>query len=114
VDLDKQIEHEMQKSHVDPKPVAIAIDEESKTSSTQSPQVAGPPGVAAQGAVQPNQPVATRSGASGANSDEETSKSTVRNVTSQNLEHTRIAGMLPNRIHRHPQQLYRTGLARAQ
>jgi flagellar M-ring protein FliF len=98
VDLDKQIEHELQKSQFDPKPVAISINEESKTSSMQSPQVAGPPGLGSQGGVPPNQPVVARAGASGATNDEESSKSTVRNVASQNLEKTVLAGMLPKRV----------------
>jgi flagellar M-ring protein FliF len=98
VDLDKQIEHELQKSQFDPKPVAISIDEESKTLSMQSPQVAGPPGLGSQGGVPPNQPVVARAGASGATNDEESNRSTVRNVASQNLEKTVLAGMLPKRV----------------
>lgn len=98
VDLDKQLEHELQKSLHDPKTVTVAVEEESKTLSSQASQPAGAPGVGAQGAVQPNQPAVARAGTGGANTDEEISKSNVRSVTSQNLEHTRMAGLTPKRV----------------
>ncbi|MEX2138818.1 MAG: hypothetical protein WD894_06125 [Pirellulales bacterium] len=98
VDLDKQIEHEMQKSNHDPKPVTVSIQEESKTLTSQAPQPGGPPGLGAQNGLPPNQPAVARAGTGGASSDEEMSKSAVRNVTSQNIEISKIAGLTPKRV----------------
>jgi flagellar M-ring protein FliF len=98
VDLNKELEQEQQKTQFDPKPVAVATEEESKTLSSQAPQPAGPPGLAAQNGIQPNQPAVARAGTGGASSDEEISKSAVRSVTSQDVQLTKLAGLTPDRV----------------
>jgi flagellar M-ring protein FliF len=98
VDLDKEISHEVQKSQVDPKPVTVSAVEEEKTLSSSAPQTGGPPGVGTQGALPPNQPAVARAGTGGASTDEETRKSEIRNVTSQNIERIEHLGLAPKRV----------------
>ena len=98
VDLNKQLEHEQEKSQHDPKTVTVAVEEESKTLSSQAPQPSGAPGLASQGGVLPNQPATARTTGGGAKTDEETSRSAVRSVTSQDLQHTKMAGLTPDRV----------------
>jgi flagellar M-ring protein FliF len=98
VDLNKEIEHEQQKTQHDPKTVPVSVQEESKTLSSMAPQLGGPPGFGSQGGVPPNQPAVARAGSGGAQSDEEISRSTVRNVTSQDVELIRTAPLTPDRV----------------
>jgi flagellar M-ring protein FliF len=98
VELKDQLEHEQHKTQHDPKTVTVALDEETKTLNSQGPQTAGPPGLASQGGVPPNQPAVARGGAGGAKTDEEVSRSTVRSVTSVDEQRIKLAALTPSRV----------------
>jgi flagellar M-ring protein FliF len=98
VDLNKELEHQQQKTQFDPKKVDVFVDAESKSSTMQTPQPVGPPGVGSQGGFPPNQPVAARPTTNGANSNEELDRSTTRSVTSQDLQVVTMAGLTPARV----------------
>jgi flagellar M-ring protein FliF len=98
VDLNKELEHQQQKTQFDPKKVDVFVDAETKSSTMQTPQPVGPPGVGSQGGFPPNQPVAARPTTNGANSNEELDRSTTRSVTSQDLQVVTMAGLTPARV----------------
>jgi flagellar biosynthesis/type III secretory pathway M-ring protein FliF/YscJ len=98
VELKDQIEHEQHKTQHDPKTVNVMVDEQTKTLNSLGPQPTGPPGLGSQGGVPPNQPAVARGGSGGAKTDEETSRSTVRSVTSVDEERIKLAALTPSRV----------------
>jgi flagellar M-ring protein FliF len=98
VELKDEIEHEQHKTQHDPKTINVMVDEQSKTLNTQGPQPTGPPGLGSQGGVPPNQPAVARGNSGGAKTDEETSRSTVRSVTSVDEERIKLAALTPSRV----------------
>jgi flagellar M-ring protein FliF len=97
VELSPQIEHLEHRTQHDPKTVPYATAESSRTFNSQTPQIAGRPGLGAQGGL-PNQPAVANSVAGGAKSEEETSERTEKSKVSGSTQEIRLAPLAPQRV----------------
>ncbi len=97
VELNPQIEHLEHRTQHDPKTVPYATAESLRTMNAQTPQIAGRPGLGAQGGL-PNQPAVANSVAAGAKSEEETSQRTEQSTVSGSKQEIRLAPLAPQRV----------------
>jgi flagellar M-ring protein FliF len=98
VELKNEIEHLQNKTQHDPKPVNVIVEEENKTLTSEGPQPQGPPGLGSQGGVPPNQPAVARAPGTGAKTDEEVSRSSVRSLTNIDEQRIKLAPLTPSRV----------------
>jgi flagellar M-ring protein FliF len=98
VELKNELEHLQNKTQHDPKTVNVIVQEENKTLTSEGPQPQGPPGLGSQGGVQPNQPAVARAPGTGAKTDEESSRSTVRSLTNIDEQRIKLAPLTPSRV----------------
>jgi flagellar M-ring protein FliF len=97
VELNPQIEHLEHRTQHDPKTVPYATAESQRIFNSQTPQIAGRPGLGAQGGL-PNQPAIANSVTGAAKSEEETSERTEKSKVSGSTQEIRLAPLAPQRV----------------
>ncbi|HWB10033.1 MAG TPA: flagellar M-ring protein FliF C-terminal domain-containing protein [Pirellulales bacterium] len=95
VELDPHTRLQEEKTQVDPKPVAITIQEENETSQSDGAPPAGQPGLQAQ---RPNAPATLPAQARGNHSDKERSSLKQQNDVSRDYKRSETAPLTPKRV----------------
>jgi flagellar M-ring protein FliF len=95
IELDPRSKHQEEKSHVDPKVVAISVQDETETTLSDTANPAGQPGLQAQ---KPNSPAALPAQARGSHSDKERTSRKEQNEASRDWTKTETVGLTPKRV----------------
>lgn len=99
VELSPELRRSEEKHKVDPKTVALSVEEDTITDNSETGTPAGQPGVAGQGSTQAaNTGAKISAGNKASHSEKEVTKKREQNVTSQDHSMVELAGLIPKRV----------------